>query len=146
MWQDTLTSLYEGTCEVEAIRTTPKYQPRPRAKSASPLMCPETAPILRVELRAGAHVIRYADEATPEVRAKPRGANALLLFTAITRDGRAHRSQAVLNRKQTTCPFVVEFEPAYDGLFITYWARWSGPRNEIGPWSEPVTVRISAPY
>lgn len=147
MWEETLTDICEGALEVVTERAVPRYQPGARRpmKRRHRMECPETAPILNVrQARRGLHIVRYADEATPEKRAKPIGANGLLLFTAVTRDGCAERSRAVFYRKQTTCPFAIDFTPEFDGLFITYWARWSGPRDEIGPWSEPVTVRIAA--
>lgn len=144
MWEEALIALREGTFEVMTERATPKFEPRPRQKRPGRAMCPETAPILDVRLGTrGYHVLRYADEATPESHARPVGANALLLFTAISRDGNALRSNAELFRKVTRSPYIIDLPEEFDGLYMTYWARWSGPRSEIGPWSEPVSLLIT---
>ena len=41
-------------------------------------------------------------------------------------------------------PVGVEFTAADDGKTATYFARWANNSGEVGPWSQPVHMRIAA--
>ena len=121
---------------------------QPRRRVFKPVKCPTTAPLLTLEaVRAGEHVLRYADSARPGRIAKPEGACDLQLFVALTRSSVAvSPEQARYHRSYTRTPFVVELAWKADGLIATYYARWSTRRGEVGPWSAPLSVRVIGGY
>jgi hypothetical protein len=118
---------------------------RPINPTRQPVACPDTAPLLNIiESTQGVQELRYADSATPDSRAKPFGATELQLFRVIGTVESAPLSEAEFYAKVTRNPVKVQFDEADDGKIVTYYARWAGPRGDVGPWSVPVSMRIAA--
>lgn len=120
---------------------------RPPNPARDPIFCPQTSPILTILGNTpGAQTITFKDPTQEEKRAKPFGALALQLFLAVTdgddpaplAEARFHGLYMSSNR------IAVEFGQNDDGRLATYYARWCGRREEVGPWSWPVSMRIAA--
>jgi hypothetical protein len=104
-----------------------------------------TSPVLTVVAATnGAHTLRYADSLAPNRVAKPFGATTLLLFVAIgdepATDPKSARHYGNFTRNQ----IVVNFDSKHRRKTATYFARWSGQRGDVGPWSIPVSMTIAA--
>ena len=118
---------------------------RPRKPLRRRIPCPQTSPLLSLLwITAGAHRLRYADSTTPDSTAKPPGAKGLQLFIAVGETEAAPLAEARMIGTYTRSPMVVTFDTAYDGKIATYYARWAGARGAVGPWSLPVSMRITA--
>lgn len=122
--------------------------PPPRKSGkGTPVHVPQSAPLLKITGFTGAgagHELRVSDSASPCRIAKPSGAAELQLFVAVAddlvRDPEQARFRGVITRNIAT----VGFEHSEGGKTATYFARWSGPRGDVGPWSSPVSMMIAA--
>ena len=118
---------------------------RPINPNREQIDCPQTQPLMNIiSSTQGLQELRYADSTTPDSRAKPFGASELQLFRAISTTENAPLADAKFYAKFTKNPVVVTFDEADDGKVATYYARWAGPRGDVGPWSVPVSMRIAA--
>lgn len=118
---------------------------RPVNPDRSPIECPQTAPLLNILGNTpGVQMLRYADMATPDSRAKPFGASELQLFVVKGTVENAPLADARFYGKFTRNPIEVLFDEADDGKIATYYGRWASVRGEVGPWSLPVSMRIAA--
>ena len=118
---------------------------RPLNTGRSRIQCPTTAPILSI---IGAtplcHTLHYNDSMTPDSPGKPFGALHLRLFVAINDDRTITKpSEAQFYGTFTRNPVGVAFTSEDDGRVATYFARWAGRRNDVGPWSVPISFRIA---
>jgi hypothetical protein len=106
---------------------------------------PSTSPILSViGATPGVHTIRFADEDTPNARAKPAGAIAMQLFRAVGERAASDPRQATYYASVTRQPFAVTFDHADNGKVATYFARWITRTGLVGPWSRAVSSRVEA--
>lgn len=120
---------------------------RPLNPSRDPIFCPQTSPILTILGNTpGSQTIIFKDPTQPEKKAKPFGALALQLFLAVTEgDNPAPLSEAKFHGLYMSSNRIsVEFGQNDDGKLATFYARWCGRREEVGPWSLPVALRIAA--
>jgi hypothetical protein len=118
---------------------------RPPSTTREPIFCPQTSPLLNVAAATpGSHMVTYADSMDPNKKAKPFGAAALQLFVAIKDTATENVDEAKFLGLFTTTPVETEFTEADDGKCATYFARWSGKRGDVGPWSLPISMRIAA--
>jgi hypothetical protein len=117
---------------------------RPAEKAARRrLPAPTTAPLLTlVSAVHGAHILRYADSATPDCSRKPHGVQQLQLFMAVGDREAASPDEASYLAAFTRSPFEVECDDAHDGLMATYFGRWCTRTALVGPWSAPVSMTI----
>lgn len=107
--------------------------------------CPQTAPLLHItHCTNGVHHLIYCDSAYPQCRAKPAGAANLQLYAQVSEQPAMTASGAVFMCAVTRTPFKVEHAAKDDGRIATYFGRWaSGRRGDVGPWSQPVSMRIT---
>ncbi len=115
-------------------------------KTASPV--PTTRPIGSVDNRNRLeHTISWFDEATPNSKAKPDGVRACEIWFKIASAGEGpptDASQLSYMVSDTRTPYTYHFEGQDAGKTVHYWLRWVNTRNEPGPWSETISVTISA--
>jgi len=105
---------------------------------------PESAPMLTIPgLFNGCHVLRYADEHTPNSRRKPRGIDNMQLWMAVAEKPVTDPSKAELVGIYTTCPITVHHEMANAGKTASYFGRWVTKRGLMGPWSLPIWMQIA---
>ncbi len=115
----------------------PNREPRP---------VPTTSPILNViAATPGAHTLRFADSLDPNRKSKPFGAANLQLFVAVTDGPIASEAEASFLGAYTRNPIAVAFTAEDDGKLATYIGRWASATGDTGPFSVPVSMRISAP-
>lgn len=117
----------------------------------SPIPVPLTFPLLSiVSAGPGTQLIRFADSATPALRAKPFGAVGMQLFRGV---GVAAITDVALTNflaQLTTQPFQASFLIGDAGKVATYFARWitrgrpvGDAAAQVGPWSAPVSQNIA---
>ena len=118
---------------------------RPVNHSRTPSEAPDSSPLLNIiGATPGAQTLRYADSFTPDRAAKPPGCAALLLYLHVGPDAVEEPTGVQLIGAFTRNPIGVPFAPADNQKIATYFARWSSPRSEMGPWSLPVSMAIAA--
>ena len=118
---------------------------RPVNHSRTPSPAPDSSPLLNIiGATPGAQTLRYADSFTPDRAAKPPGCSALLLYLHVGTEAVEEPTDVQLVGGFTRNPIGVPFAPEDDGKVATYFARWSSPRSEMGPWSLGVSMRIAA--
>lgn len=106
---------------------------------------PTTAPMLTIPgLFNGSHMLRYADESTPNSRRKPHGVANLHLWMVIS-DTQTHLPQETMKLVgiYTRCPIIVEHEVKDAGKTASYFGRWVTKRGLMGPWSLPAHMMIA---
>lgn len=115
----------------------PNREPRP---------VPVTSPILNIiAATPGAHTLRFADSMDTEKRARPFGAANIQIFVAITDEPIQDESHAHFLGAYTKSPIAVAFTAEDDGKLASYIGRWASVSGDTGPFSVPVSMRISAP-
>ncbi len=91
------------------------------------------------------HTIAFMDEMTPTSKAKPAGVTGAEIWVKV--DGPApvdpNTDLRFLGLDSRT-PYLAEYSGADGGKPAHYMARWVNSRGEKGPWSETLTVTISA--
>lgn len=92
----------------------------------------------------GWHTLKYSNLQAANPSGKPFGAARLELWMAVTEIGQKPslaiaRSVGSFTRSR----FSVEHKPEDNGRTATYWGRWVGSRNDVGPWSLPVSLTIA---
>lgn len=112
--------------------------------SPSPIPTPPTFPLLDIA-NAGPliHVLRYADNTTPDSRRKPDGAVSLELWgvaaeAAVTDPALMQKILSV-----TKQPTNVTWPNEDLGKVASYIGRWINRKGEAGPWSAPINFVIA---
>lgn len=118
---------------------------KPRRGKLRKRVVPTFQPGLRiVGMGAGWHALRYSNPYAESSSAKPFGAARLELWMAVTELGQKPslaiaRSVGSFTRSR----FIVDHQPEDNGKTATYWGRWVGSRNDVGPWSLPTSLTIA---
>lgn len=116
------------------------------AASKPRIEAPTTAPLLHVAMGGpGFHLLRYADELTPDSKAKPHGVLHMQLYMAFGPPGSPPvtdpgDTRMVFTQNVTKTPFKVHFTAEQNAKMVTYMARWSTRTGLTGPWSQPVAM------
>jgi hypothetical protein len=109
----------------------------------SPIPEPTTMPIISIVSATPLnHVLRYADEVTPDKRSKPFGAAAMDLFVTIDTTPKTNPDEALFYGSVTKQPYFISYAPEDAGKIATLWARWSTRRGLVGPWSSSISQVI----
>ena len=93
------------------------------------------------------HEIRFADEATPTSRAKPKGIMGCEIWVKILPAGEAPPVSAdglTFLTLDTATPYIAEFDGGDGGKTAHYMLRWVKSSGDKGPWSETVSATITA--
>lgn len=117
----------------------------------SPIPVPLTFPLLSiVSAGPGTHVIRFADSATPAIRAKPFGAIGMQLYRGVGVVAISDVSLTDWYAQLTSQPFQSSFLIGDSGKVATYFARWitrgkpvGDAAAQVGPWSSPVSLGVA---
>ena len=107
---------------------------------------PESAPALVVQPTGGCfsmHSVSFRDAATPDRRGKPPHATSLRLFRVVSDAPVTLPAEAEYVADATRSPLRLSRPDGAGGRWITYFARWSSRRGEMGPWSNPRSVRAA---
>jgi len=116
-----------------------------RDTSPTPVPPPSTYPLLTVDsFNLGTLQLHAADQYTPDKKARPAGTSGMLLFSVISTDPATTPTGLTFNAFLTKPKFQNTFDPADGGKVVTYFARWTNGKGELGPWSPPVSIRIAA--
>lgn len=109
----------------------------------TPIPAPSTSPLLDIVAATPLqHTLRYADQNTPDSRAKPFGATALLLYRSIGVAAAVDPDQADFVGVFTKVPVASNFASGDVGKIATYFGRWATRTGLVGPWSNPVSMGI----
>jgi len=118
-----------------------------RPQTLSPRKCPTISPQLAfIATTPGSDTLRFRDAINicGESRKKPYGAERLELFVAYLDDqpfnGVQPPDDAKYLRSFRKNPIVVEHDKNHRGRKATYWGRWAGHNDDVGPWSLPVSL------
>jgi len=107
-----------------------------------------TRPIGRVDTSQRLqHKIRFADEATPTRRAKPKGVMGCEIWVKVLAGGEPAPGGADDLRfvsMATASPHTVEYDGADRGKMAHYMLRWVKSGGQKGPWSETISATITA--
>lgn len=116
-----------------------------RDTAPTPVPAPSTYPLLTVDtFNLGTLTLHAADQATPDRRARPAGSAGMLLFSVVATTPVTTPEGLAFNAFLTKPKFQNTFDPADSGKTVTYFARWTNGKGELGPWSPPVSIRIAA--
>jgi hypothetical protein len=121
---------------------------RPRRRSRSRRSCPASSPTLNfIAAYAAVDRLHFGDSTTSDSRAKPYGAERLELFVAYGDSGDSPPSidDARYLGSVRRNPIMVHRDPAQGDRPRTYWARWAGHNDDVGPWSLPASTRFGEP-
>lgn len=111
--------------------------------SPSPIAAPTTFPLLSIQQSGPLiHVIRYADNTTPDSRAKPAGALQMELWRTAAGAAVLSPDDCALWATLTKQPFNSVFGSGDRGKVATYFARWVTRTGLVGPWSAAIDMNI----
>ena len=117
-----------------------------RDAEPTPAPAPTTRPVVVVDFsKRLRHTLRYADEATPTRRARPRGTIGAEVWVKVSPPGDPPPSDPGQLRfllLSTRAPAVTEFDGAGGGRTAHYMVRWLNTRGAAGPWSETASATI----
>lgn len=116
----------------------------------SPIPTPTTVPLLNfIGATPGQHTLRYADQLTPDSRAKPQGVIAMQLYVAIGVAVVTNPDLASFYAAVTVNPTAISFAPGDAGKVATYFGRWitrgraiGGSSGQTGPFGAPVNAIV----
>lgn len=112
-------------------------------KTAAPV--PTTRPIADVDNKQRLqHIIHFFDEGSQKSKAKPEGVRGCEIWCKIGGTAPLDYSETKYLATDTKTPYVAHFDGADGGKTVHYMLRWVNTRNEPGPWSETISVTISA--
>lgn len=116
-----------------------------RDTAPTPVPPPSTYPLLTVDsFNLGTLTLRAADQATPDKKARPAGSAGMLLFSVVAATPATEPTGLDFDAFLTKPKFQQAFTAADSGKTVTYFARWTNGKGELGPWSPPVSIRIAA--
>jgi hypothetical protein len=110
----------------------------------TPIVAPATFPLLN-PVGAGplTHELRFADNLTPDSRAKPAGALGMQLFRSIGVVPPGSAAAASFLAFVTKQPYVSAFDEADKNKTAYYYARWQTRTGLVGPWSQVASFTIA---
>lgn len=112
-------------------------------KTAAPV--PTTRPMADVDNKQRLqHTIHFFNEGSEKSKAKPAGVRGCEIWCKIGGDPPLDYNETKYLATDTKTPYIAHFEGADGGKTVHYLLRWVNTRNEPGPWSETISVTISA--
>jgi hypothetical protein len=116
---------------------------RKETRTATPV--PTTRPMAKVDnVKRLEHIIDFFDETGEKSKAKPAGVRGCEIWCKIGNPEPVDESTLTYVATDTKTPYIAHFNGADAGKTVHYWLRWVNTRNEPGPWSETISVTISA--
>ena len=111
-----------------------------RTASAVPTTCPVGSIDFSTRMQ---HSIRYADEKTPHLRAKPEGVHGCEVWVKIGGEAPKTPDEFSFLATQTATPHVAVFDGEHIGKMAHYMLRWVNTRGERGPWSNVISAMVN---
>ncbi len=106
---------------------------------------PTTRPMADVDNRQRLqHTIHFFDEGTQQSKAKPEGVRGCEIWCKIGGDPPLDYNETKFLATDTKTPYLAHYDGIDGGKTAHYLLRWVNNRNEPGPWSETISVTISA--
>jgi hypothetical protein len=116
-----------------------------RKETKTPLPKPTTRPMADIDNKKRLeHTIHYFDEGNSIKKAKPFGVMGCELWLKIGGAEPAGPSEVTYVAIDTKTPYRYQFAGADGGKTAHWMLRWINKRGEAGPWSETISVTISA--
>lgn len=114
-------------------------------ETKTPAPVPTTRPIADIDNKQRLqHTIHFFDEGSQKSKAKPEGVRGCEIWCKIGGEPPLDYSETKYLATDTKTPYIAHFEGADGGKTAHYMLRWVNTRNEPGPWSETISVTISA--
>lgn len=111
----------------------------------TPIPAPVTSPILTIIAATPLqHTLRFADQATPSLRAKPFGAKSIEVHVGTATAPIVNPLLCDFFGDFTKQPIAVNYDPADVGKSGTIFARWKTATGLVGPWSLGVSMTVAA--
>ena len=105
---------------------------------------PTTRPVPQVDTSQRLrHSISFADESTPNARAKPDGVMGCEIWVKVGEPAPADASQLQFLGLDTATPYVATYGGDAAGKIAYYMLRWVNGKGEQGPWSQTVSATIT---
>lgn len=119
--------------------TVPDTEPTPTGPPTSrPILM--TGCLLRLQ-----HSVAFMDESNPTSKAKPAGVLGAEIWVKVGDPAPVDPNVDLrFLGLDTRTPYLAEYTGADGGQPAHYMARWVNAKGEKGPWSETLTVTISA--
>ncbi len=152
--KDTAREVLERMVRGFAQRIQKNASVTPAAKTAAglpaydttktPTQTPTTAPQLQVDTRNRLeHRISWKDSATPNSRAKPKGAWGLNLYRKKGGPAPVGKTGCELLGMMRTSPTLEEYESADGNTTVWYVGAWVDMNGQEGPFSEAVSATVT---
>ena len=110
----------------------------------TPIPAPATSPILEVVAATPLqHTIRYADQNTPALRAKPQGVLFLEIHAATSATVISNPDLLPIIKNATKQPVAIDWTSGDVGKTAYYAGRWITRRGLVGPWSNIVSFTVA---
>jgi hypothetical protein len=114
-----------------------------RAKGKQPAGVPTSRPVATVDTSQRLqHSIQFADEASPNKRAKPAGVMGAEIWVKVGDAAPLDVSECQFLALDTATPYVAHYPGTQAGKKAHYLLRWMNTRGAQGPWSETVSATI----
>ena len=111
----------------------------------SPIPAPATSPLLSIVAATPLqHTLRYADQATPDSRAKPFGAIQIDVYVRVAAATTVDPELASFYGSFTKQPVAVNYDAADVGKCSSIFARWKTRTGLVGPWSLGADMTVAA--
>jgi len=112
-------------------------------KTPSPV--PSTRPMAEIDNKNRLqHTINFFDEGNQKSKAKPAGVRGCEIWCKIGGTPPLDSTELKYLATDSKTPYIAHFEGADAGKTVHYMLRWINTRGETGPWSETISVTISA--
>jgi len=114
-------------------------------ETRTPSPVPTTRPMAEVDNKQRLlHTVHFFDEGSKKGSAKPAGVRACEIWLKIGGAPPIDESEVKYLATDTKAPYNAHFEGVDGGKTAHYMLRWVNTRGEVGPWSETISVTISA--
>ena len=111
-------------------------------RTANP--APETCPMAVIDFSSRLrHTIAFADETTPNTRAKPDGVHGCEVWMKLGGEAPQAPAECTYLATDTASPYVATFDGADVGKTVWYMLRWVNTRGEQGPWSPTFSALVN---
>jgi hypothetical protein len=111
----------------------------------TPVPAPVTSPILTIVAATPLqHTLRFADQATPDSRAKPFGAKFLEVHVTVAAAPAVDPDASPFHGDFTRQPVAIDYDAGDVGKSATVFGRWKTATGLVGPWSLGVSMTVAA--
>ena len=107
-----------------------------------PASVPTTIPEANVDFSQRLQHTLYFRDQNATSKAKPKGVHGCEIWYKVGGEAPVSVSELTYVDTDTRSPFVIKFDGEDRGKIVYYWLRWVNSRNEVGPWSKPVSGAI----